>query len=187
MLRKQILDIQHFFSHFTPSQSVFMERYLQDIQAWCWRYLENERNFPGLHFTAKPEACDAIFECIGQLRSSGIGSRRTMPLRALDPKEEARISGGQRYLCFPRLRMILHDESDNLRQFAFRVLDGIVYFDLTERYLEEFEQGIRDVQSGIGDYSISPHHRKCRLLGTLDHESECLWFWPCFGHLSVVQ
>ena len=163
-----------------------MEPYLRDIEAWCWRYLENERNYPGLHFSAKPNACDAIIECISQLRRSGIGSYRTMPLRALTPTEEARITGGQRYLCFRRLRITLHDNSDHLRQFAFRVLDDIVHFDFTEQYLAEFEQGIRDVQSGIGDYSISPHHHRDRLLGSLDHESECLWFWPCFGHLSAI-
>ena len=163
-----------------------MERYLKDIEAWCWRYLENERNYPGLHFTAKPKACDAILDCIGQLRRSAIGSRRTMPLRPLEAEDEARISGGQRYLCFRRLRISLHNESDELRQFAFRVLDDIVQVDLTERYLAEFEQGIRDVQSGVGDYSISPNRREGRLLGSLDHESECLWFWPCFGHLSVI-
>jgi hypothetical protein len=163
-----------------------MELYLKDIEVWCWRYLENERNYPGLHFTAKPKACDAIFECIGQLRRSGIGSHRTVPLCPLDPTDEARISGGLHYLCYRRLRITLHDESDDLRQFAFRVLDDIVHFELTERYLAEFEQGIRDVQSGIGDYSISPHRREGRLLGSLDHESECLWFWPCFGHLSVI-
>ena len=163
-----------------------MERYLKDIQAWCWRYLENERNYPGLHFTAKPDACGAIFECIAQLRRSGIGSHRTMPLRPLEPKDEARISGGQHYRCFHRLRITLHDESDDLRQFAFRDLGEIVHFDLTERYVAELERGIRDVQSGIGDYSVSPHSREGRLLGSLDHESECLWFWPCFGHFSVM-
>lgn len=163
-----------------------MERYLKDIEAWCWRYLENERNYSGLHFTAKPPACDAIGECIGQLRRSGVGSHRTMPLRELDPTEEAKISGGQRYHCFRRLRMTLHDESDSLRQFAFRVLDDMVYFDFTVRYLADFEQGIRDIRSGTGDYSISPHRREGRLLGALDYQSENLWFWPCFGHLTVI-
>lgn len=162
-----------------------MEPYLKDIEAWCWRYLEKERGYPGLHFTAKPRACDAIFECVGQIRSSGPGSHRTMPLRALDPTEEAKISGGLCYRCFRRLRITLREESDELRQFAFRALDDTVHFDLTERYLADFEQGIRDVRSGVGDYSISPRGEG-RLLGSLDHESECLWFWPCFGHLSVI-
>jgi hypothetical protein len=166
-----------------------MERYLQNRKAWCWRYLENERNYPGLHFTAKPDACDAILQCVAQLRGDGPGSHRTMPLQTLNPSDEAKISGGQHYVCFGRLRISLHAESESLRQFAFRVLDGTVYFDLTERYSSEFEQGIRDVRAGTGDYSICPRDfaRQGRLLGELDRESEDLWFWPCFGHLSIVQ
>lgn len=166
-----------------------MERYLQNLKAWCWRYLENERNYPGLHFTAKPEACEAILQCMAQLRRDGTGSHRTMPLQTLDRSDEAKISGGQRYVSFGRLRISLHAESESLRQFAFRVLDGTVYFDLTERYSAEFEQGIQDVRDGTGDYSIRPQDpaRGSSLTGDPVPESEALWFWPCFGHLSVVQ
>jgi hypothetical protein len=165
-----------------------MERYLKNLEAWCWRYLENDRNYPGLHFTAKPNACDAIIHCLAQLRSEGFGAHRTMPLKTLNPTDEAKISGGQRHVCFQRLRISLHADSEQLRQFAFRVLDGTVHFDLTERYASKFEQGIQDVRSGTGDYSICPQNspREGRLLGERDRESEALWFWPCFGHLSVV-
>ena len=36
-----------------------MEKSLLNIEAWCWRYLDNTSDYPGLHFTAKPAACDA--------------------------------------------------------------------------------------------------------------------------------
>jgi hypothetical protein len=111
-----------------------------------------------------------------------------MPLRPLDPADAAKIAGDQRYVFFARLRITLHAESEELRQYSFRVLDGVVHFDLTERYMAEFEQGVRDVRTGTGDYCIPPKDftREGRLLGRLDRESEELWFWPCFGHISVV-
>jgi hypothetical protein len=164
-----------------------VEKYLQNIEAWCWRYKENTRNYPGLHFTAKPAACDALVTCLRQLCREGEGARRTMPLQHLKTEDEAKVSGGQAYECFTRLRITLHRESDVLRQMSFRVEDGMVHLDFTERFLSEFERGLSDVKSGTGDYSIKPQkdHREGQRIGELDRASESLWFWPCFGHLRI--
>ena len=159
-----------------------MEKYLQNIEVWCWHYNENTRNYPGLHFTAKPAACDALVTCLRQLRREGDGARRTVPLQHLKPEDEAKVSGGQEYECFSRLRITLHSESDTLRQMSFRAEGGMVHLDFTERWLSEFERGLSDVKSGTGDYSIEPQGQ---MLGELDKASECLWFWPCFGHLQA--
>ena len=165
-----------------------MEKYLQYIEAWCWRYKQNTRNYPGLHFTAKPAACDALITCLRQLRRESDGVHRTMPLLRLKAEDEAKISGGQEYVCFSRLRIAVHGESDLLRQMSFRVEGGItVHFDFTERFLSEFERGLSDVNSGVGDYSIEPQQEQGRPLGELDRASECLWFWPCFGHLRAEK
>ena len=166
-----------------------MEKYLQNIEAWCWRYKENTRHYPGLHFTAKPAACDALVSCLRQLRREGNGARRSMPLRPLSPEDEARVSGGQEYESFARLRITLHSESDVLRQMSFRADGGLVHLDFTEHCLPDFERGLSDVKSGTGDYSIKPreNRREGRSLGELDSVSECLWFWPCFGHLGVEK
>jgi hypothetical protein len=164
-----------------------VEKYLENIEAWCWRYNENTRNYPGLHFTAKPAACDALVGCLRQLRREGDGARRTLPLRHLKPEDEAKVSGGQEYKCFSRLRITLHGESDVLRQMSFRAEGSMVHLDFTERCLSEFDRGLSDVKAGTGDYSIEPQedHRGGQRLGELDKASECLWFWPCFGHLQV--
>ena len=166
-----------------------MEKYLQNIEAWCWRYKENRRNYPGLHFTAKPVACDSLVACVHQLRREGNGAHRTIPLRHLKPEDEAKVSGGQEYDCFSRLRITLHGESDALLQMSFRIEDGSVHLDFTERFLSEFERGLSDVKSGAGDYSIKPREdrRAGQRLGELDRASECLWFWPCFGHLGIEK
>ena len=110
-----------------------------------------------------------------------------MPIRSLRAKDEAKISGGQQYECFSRLRITLHDESDHLRQMSFRVEGDTVHFDFIERCLSEFEHALADVRSGTGDYSIQPveDRKKGLRMGELDQQSECLWFWPCFGHLHV--
>jgi hypothetical protein len=133
-----------------------MEPYLKNIEAWCWRYKENTRNYPGLHFTAKSAACDALFTCLKQLRSEANGPHRTMPLRQLRAEDEAKITGGQRYECFSRLRLGLHEESDRLRQMSFRVEGDAVCFDLAVPCISKFERGLADVRGGTGDYCIEP-------------------------------
>ena len=164
-----------------------VEPYLKNLEAWCWRYQENTRNYPGLHFTASPDACDALVACLRQLRREGSGARRTMPLRLLRAEDEAKVSGGQQYECYSRLRISLHDESAHLRQMSFRVEGDTVYFDFTASGLPEFEQGLADIRNGTGDYSIQPRgdRREGHHVGGLDQPSERLWFWPCFGHLST--
>jgi hypothetical protein len=89
----------------------------------------------------------------------------------------------------PQFPGTLQDDSDQLRQMSFRVEVGVAHFDLTERFVSEFEKGILDVRAGMGDYSIGPREdRQAGLrVGELDAKSERLWFWPCFGHSRVVE
>jgi hypothetical protein len=116
-------------------------------------------------------------------------AKRSVPLRDLSPADEVKISGGQRFKSFKRLRLAVWPVSDQLRQMSFRAEGELVHIDLTEPSAELFKKGLADVSEGVGDYDIGPKQGKNRglLLGELDRASECLWFWPCFGHLGVVK
>jgi hypothetical protein len=170
-------------------QAIIVERYLTNLDVWCWRYWENQRNYPGLHFTAKPDSVLALKQCLDQLRREGTGAYRTIPLQPLLATDEAKITGGLKYESFQRLRLSLREPSDTLRQMSFRVDTDLVCFDFVEPCLARFEQGLLDVHNGRGDYSIGPMSDRKRGLtvGDWDRQSECLWFWPCFGHLWVVE
>ena len=63
-----------------------------------------------------------------------------------------------------------------------------VELEFTPDYFTIFEEGIRDVARGRGDYSIGPpsDRRTRKKLPPEDRESLPLWFWPCFGHLAPV-
>src|SRR5687767_6830977 len=113
-----------------------MEQRLKHLDLWVWRYLENERNYPGLHLTARPESCAMVLDVLATLRAEG----------------------------------------------------GVVDLELTPEYITVFEDGIRDVARGRGDYSIAPprKRRKNKKLPAKDRVSLYLWFWPCFGHLAPV-
>lgn len=164
-----------------------MEASLRDLDAWCWRYVDDPSGYPGLHFTAKPIACDAVIECLDRIQQDGSGSHRTATLRNLNPDDEAKVSGGHCYESFDRIRISLCTMSDALRQMYFHVEGRTVHLDFVDGHLKRLRQGLLDIKNGTGDYSIggTEFKRKGKVqLGTLDIQSESLWFWPCFGHLT---
>ncbi len=102
-----------------------MEQRLTNLNVWIWRYLENERNYPGLHFTADRAACETLRDVLRTLTAEGSGSHRTLLLKALNPEDEAKISGGRSFSCFSRLRVELSERSAEL-QFMSATQDGDV-------------------------------------------------------------
>jgi hypothetical protein len=163
-----------------------VERYLRDIEAWCWEYRENTRNYPGIHFTARPADCDALLRCLDVLVEEGEGATRLASLNPLASEDEARISGGQRYHCFSQLRLRLAPQTDALQQMYVAAQDEkTVHIEITCVRLECLRRGIEDIKRGTGDYSMGPRSdkRKGYLLGSWDRRSKPFWFWPCFGHL----
>ena len=166
-----------------------MERYLKDLNVWVWRYLENERNYPGLHFTADAAACDTLRTLLQTLRVEGGGTRRTLNLRKLAAADERKISYGQRYQDFSKLHLKLSRPSEELKYMSASFEGVVAQLDFTPAYLDLFEEGIADVARGEGDYAIGPPHRKRdrKAMPERDRESLALWFWPCFGHRGPVS
>jgi hypothetical protein len=164
-----------------------VERYLKNLRAWAWEYLENRRNYAGFHFTADRPSCEALIQCLETLVATGPDNHRTIPLRALDPADEAKISGGQRYRSLETLRLEYVDVSEPLQQMLVRREASRLLIRFTSLRLPDLRAGFQDVLAGTGDYSISPFRDKDKgwTLGASDHESAPLWFWPCFGHYSV--
>jgi len=164
-----------------------VEEYLKNLRAWAWEYLENRRNYPGFNFTADGPSCAALIRCVEILESAGPDQHRTIPLRALDPADEARISGGQQYRSFRTLRLEYVDVSEPLQQMLMGRVGDRLLIRFTRLRLPDLRAGFQAVLAGDGDYSISPIRDRDKgwNLGRLDHESDSLWFWPCFGHYSV--
>ena len=165
-----------------------MEHRLKKQPIWLWRYLENERNYPGLNFTAKGEACVLLKQLTEKLAAEG-GGTRLIGLSALDPKDEAKVSGGLRFVAFEKLRLTISPRSADLQHMWARYAGSVVTLEFTLEFLPRFWEGITDVASGHRDWSIAPPEgRRARgvAVGAHDAESLGLTFWPCFGHLCEV-
>ncbi len=165
-----------------------MERFLVDLRVWCWQYLDNPRGYPGAHFTADSRACEALLEALNVIEAEGVGARRTICLRPLRPKDEAKISGGLRYRCFQKLRLLLAAGSPQLRQMHIRAEDEVLVVEIVKEHLSRLRGAIDDVRRGEGDYAIAPDGPEIRKRdgAECDRRSLQLWFWPCFGHSAPV-
>ena len=164
-----------------------MEPFLQDIDIWCWRYKENTRNYPGVNLTATTDGCDALLKVIELLEQEGPGSRRTVPLRQLDPKDEAKVSGGQRYRNFKKLRLCLAERTADLQQMCVSHDGETATVEIVPQELDQLKDSIAEVRRGRGDFGIAPDTRRKGTYGPKDKASEILTFWPCFGHCWVVS
>lgn len=167
-----------------------MEKDLRNINVWCWKYLENSRTYPGLHLTAKPESCDKILNLLDTIIHEGPDRSRSLLLKPLAKSDEAKITGGQKFLTFEKLKISWHSSSDKIFRSAFLIENNIPHFYLTDKFLADFKKGILDIKEGRGDYALHPNfqnNKEVKLLGELDKLSEDLWIWPCFGHLWVEE
>jgi hypothetical protein len=134
------------------------------------------------------DACDALLHCVNALRQVGHGATRGVPLKPLAKADEAKITGGQRYTSYSSLRLVYWDGTAELRQLCVSATERVARVEFTEDALPRLCQGLEDVKSGRGDYSIGPPsaRKELRALGERDRTSMDLWFWPCFGHLGPV-
>lgn len=163
-----------------------MERFLRNVDIWCWRYLENTRNYPGVNLTATTEGCDALLRVLELIEKEGPGSKRTIPLRQLRPEDEAKVSGGQRYRDFKRLRLCLVDSTPDFRQLCVSYDNDTVTVETVSQKLDLLRESVAEVRRGFGDFGIGPDTTRKEISGPRDEASETLMFWPCFGHWQRV-
>jgi hypothetical protein len=163
-----------------------LESYLKNLDIWCWRYEPKQKNYPGLHFTARTEACETVLACLKRLRIAPPYEHRTIPLRTLRREDEAKVSGGRAFRSLRTLRIEHRAAVDELRQMHFSYEGERALWILTTEAIPRVEAGVTAVWNDTGDFCIGPHRdrKKGLFMGTLDNSSEVLWFWPCFGHIS---
>ena len=165
-----------------------VEPALTPLDIWLWEYPAHQRNCPCVHLTARPAAYDAVVGLLTRMRETPGGGRCSIPLRPLKRADVAKISGNYPYHSLSQLQLAVVPTRGELQQMSVRTEDQRVVIEITISRLDDLFQGLRDIQAGTGDYSIAPRDdpKHGLSLGTLDRESQPLWFWPCFGHLGPV-
>lgn len=154
-----------------------MEKYLSNLELWIWTYGLRDRNYRGWHLTGKPGACDALSTFLTELRGGG-GGKRTIPLRMLQEADERKITGGKSFTCFSIAVFEAVLDQDAAIIISANNEEKKIRISLNSAGVDSLLNILHQVKSSRGDQSVSVQSDELRKM---------LWYWPCFGHLWVVD
>ncbi|MCW0386532.1 hypothetical protein NB722_001071 [Xanthomonas sacchari] len=147
----------------SPPDLRLAHRWTQTGRISLWRYLENERNYPGWHFNADPAGCQSLLALLDALAADGAGSR-TLLITA-PSKTELGVPNNRRGLAAwvapEKLRFTLSTTDDH---WSFPVDAAPAALEVGSAWLAALREGIAGIANGKGDYAI----------GKGSHR---LWFW----------
>lgn len=129
-----------------------------------WRYIENQKNFPGWHLNADSEGCASLLELIDALRDNP-GGELTTRLSAPIPQQLAVPNNRTAAWIVPQFWVIQHDPEGEHWNFASE--SETVTLIAGARWLDLLSEGVAGIPAKQGDYSIGPGRLR---------ESR-LWFW----------
>jgi hypothetical protein len=145
------------------------------VNAWkqrgvvfLWRYVENERNYAGWHFTADAEGAASLCELLRAMASHPTSSHRTLLVTrpTVSILEVPNNKGGSAHWSAPKKWRITYlPEAANIWEF-----DGdaaIANLSLGSALLPRIIAAAEGIVRGQGDFSIGPPNGR---------GSE-LWFW----------
>ncbi|MET0550068.1 MAG: hypothetical protein ABW002_12455 [Xanthomonas sp.] len=138
-------------------------RWTQSGRISVWRYLENERNYPGWHLNADPAGSQSLLELLHTLAADGTGSRAitvTAPSKAelVVPNNRR---GRAAWVAPEKLRLTLSTAND---QWSFPLDVAPAVLEIGSAWLAALREGIAGIPKGQGDYCIG-------------RGSHSLWFW----------
>ena len=131
-----------------------------------WRYIENERNYPGWHFNADIAGCQSFEELLNALATDGSGSR-TISLTSPTVRElqvPNNRGGRAKWMAPAKFRVILSQSSS---EWYFPSALDTATLSVGTDWLGPLREGLSGIPKGQGDYSI----------GGSEDENLQLWFW----------
>lgn len=128
-----------------------------------WRYLENERNYPGWHLNADPDGCKSLLALLDALVTDGDGSLAiaiTAPTKAELAVPNNRR--GRAAWVAPEKLCLTFSTTDDLWSFPADLAPAAL--DIGAVWLAALRDGIDGIPKGRGDYCIGRGDLR-------------LWFW----------
>ena len=128
-----------------------------------WRYLENERNYPGYHLTADSSGSQLLRDQISSMLNRQTASVEIALAPPTQPVLEVPNNrrGQARCVFFSILRL---QRSQRENEFKITENAGACQLLASLDFLAQIRAGVENISHGHGDYSIGA-------------EREQLWFW----------
>lgn len=147
----------------SPPDLRLAHRWRQTGRISLWRYLENERNYPGWHLNADAAGCRSLLMLLDALATDGDGSRViaiTAPTRA-----ELAVPNNRRgraaWVAPEKLRLTFSTTDD---RWSFPADLAPAALDIGAAWLAALRDGIDGIPKGRGDHCIGRGDLR-------------LWFW----------
>ena len=129
-----------------------------------WRYLDNEKNYPGYNLSSDSEGCAYVKE-----RLNDHWPKSSIPLTPPDGSVLSvpnNMDGKARVKAASKLKVLL-DESADHDSVLIREDEGVVSITMSKTMKSKFIKGIEDMQNGEGDYALGNNEN-----------SIWFWWWP---------
>ena len=138
-----------------PDENV--DKWKQQGRLYLWRYIENARNYPGLHLTADDACCHSLADLIERMLSARWSSQKSL---VVTPPTKEVLSvpqnrGGEAG-CKSPSNLILKYPKDKVdgEHFSLEENGHAVILSAGSRKLELLKEGVLKIPKGEGDYSI---------------------------------
>ena len=140
-------------------------------QVHLWRFLDNNRNYPGWNVAADPDGLMALIEIV-PLLEVGRFPFRTIPVAPPPPEvlRRANNAGGAARVWSPGTWKI-HMRTDDLGVWSFPDADPASLMMGAHR-AAEFAAALRHAKAGTGDFCVGQRPRT-----EPGSPSQTLWFW----------
>ena len=132
-----------------------------------WRYVENERNYPGWNLSADLRGVASLLSILSELQAAG--GHRTVPITppTLSTLAVPNNRSGKAKYVVPtkwRLHYLRTDEGADAWTFSFE--QEVAILALGRNRMLKLIAGIAGLTQGVGDFSIGGSNKL-----------ETLWFW----------
>jgi hypothetical protein len=127
-----------------------------------WRYLENQRNYPGYHLSADAEGCATLLEWLQNPKPRHEFRLQPITQEVLNVPNNQR--GAAPYVgCSFLTLQVIPDVAEG--HFLFSEASGRLTLECSQRQVERIIGGVNDIMQGRGDYCIG------------GADQQVLWFW----------
>ncbi|MDB5341968.1 MAG: hypothetical protein JWP89_345 [Schlesneria sp.] len=133
-----------------------------------WRYVENERNYPGWNLSADSLGVASLLSILSELQA--VGGHRTIPITSPTLSTLSvpnNNSGKAKWIAPTKWRLIYLSTDEDADAWSFLFQQDVAILSLGRNRMLELIAGIANLPQSVGDFRI----------GGSNNSAESLWFW----------
>lgn len=139
-------------------------------QIYLWKFLENQRNYPGWNLTADKTGCESSLQLLEMMKQTEWSSKKEIQT-AVPTELQIRVPNnrnGDAKWKYAKTLILNYKKKSASDEWMIAENSDTVEIRFGTDKLTEFENSILKVQKGTGDFAISNFE---------ENDSHILYFW----------